>query len=166
MLGISYPPPLPAIANHHKVGNRQYPDRTANLTGTAQDMIIRLPTADTWQSVGPTGSGADYVWSTLDILPARARALICIVNAEATGLTASGGYVNAKYAPGNAVLDVSAHTWEGLQIHHDCESNQALMQSYHIEIPLNANHVFQMRWLQVTLASAELTHHYNGFIAD
>ena len=50
--------------------------------------IIRLSTELTnqnpfsaWESIGPTGSGADVIWSALDNIPANAKSIIIRINA-------------------------------------------------------------------------------------
>jgi len=70
-----------AVTNHTRAGNTQIWTGAADW-GSSLDLVASL-TESTWESVGPTGSGADNVWTPMDVLPSNATILIASLRIRA-----------------------------------------------------------------------------------
>jgi hypothetical protein len=100
-----------------------------------------------WLSVGPTGSGADIIWTELDAVPAGAKAIkiTALIKLTAKDLNASGS-AHLFIRPVGSTKDVGAATIYPIvateakgQYTRDCNSNT-------VDVKLDANKKFELQW--------------------
>jgi len=151
--------PSAAVSGHARAWNAQLLDGTA--TTSLFDVASNV-TVDTFETVGPTGSGATNIWAELDAVPSTARAIICNLYISITATTGAG-YADA-YA---AVNGVSAVAGNGSQIGHsyiDADSGDVLAHMAQVIIPCDSSQIFQASWSTANLTSELVRLHYIGFI--
>ena len=74
--------------------------------------IVANVTDSTWESVGPTGSGATNIWTAMDIIPAGAQAVILKIYAHVNGSTAGTTYSTSVYGRKNGSATAAGYaTW-------------------------------------------------------
>ena len=134
-------------------------------TATPKFSITTNIAAGTQVSVGPTGSGATYIWTELDRLPSNASILKVKVGGSITTGVSSiyshavnlyGGIAVNIYDPQYTIFSLALKTVEGT----------VLSQTLWVELPLNANNTFKLQWNSVYAQSAELHFYYKGFLND
>lgn len=151
-----------AVANHVRAGN--FFLNNGEVAATAFD--LGLITEDTWESVGPTGSGADNIWTALDVLPSTARALIVMVNLDVSVIATNLGSYDIYVVTGDDTtpsLSTATLLFRKQQTADGADSAHG--SGYRI-IPLNSDQVFEAHWAasNLTLGTEELT--YKGFVVD
>ena len=68
----------PATTNHVLGGQFALEDGESSAGVFDFSVVPEL----TWESVGPTGSGADNIWAALDVVPSEATALIVVMDLQ------------------------------------------------------------------------------------
>lgn len=112
--------------------------------GTAISITNSSTGSGAWQTVGPTGSGADIIWTALDSLPAGVRGLRLYAWAKSNHLTGPEG-TNAtalylrKYgsSAGASRPVVLATTMATGEINDDTNM---------VDIPIDSNKMFELYW--------------------
>ena len=88
----------PEETDHTLAGHNQNWDGRAFAGTTHFNFDFRTAiAASTWESIGPTGSGADNIWTTLDKVPDRAKILVLGIQVRAP-YSASGNNLMETYA--------------------------------------------------------------------
>lgn len=152
--------------NHRRAGHTQV--WTGNTTTTSLDIDASVAT-DTWESIGPTGSGADNVWAQLDVIPAEATVLMVDAYVEVTPNSVGQAGINVYVADGDVVTPVHSDS-ANLVIDHVFDIDLAggqLAQLVRLMIPLGpTNQDFQMRWTSFGVTTENITFFYRGFMTD
>lgn len=120
----------------------------------------------TWETIGPTGSGATNIWADMDDIPSTARAMLVSILVGATE-GASGITAGFHAAPG----DVASPNADGGTAKFSTLINGNTSDSHYWQttaiIPLDSSQIFKGRWF-VTDESSILAFSmfYQGFIGD
>lgn len=116
-------------------------------------------TESAWETIGPTGSGADYEWSALDDLPANVEAVKIGVQAysERSGTTDAEmsmdvrltGAGSPTLVPGNLIFTAKAYG--------GAANNNALIAGCaEATVPVNASNIFRTYWVSTNETSGLL----------
>lgn len=120
-------------------------DGSPTVSSTSFD-IIGTVTVDTKESIGPTGSGADHVWTALDSVTAGSNWIEINLNVRVNGTTGAatdyyftlqacknGGTLAQIYRllfnPGYTTTGIPGHAAMGV-----------------VKIPIDSNRIFQVQW--------------------
>ena len=159
------------VTDHTRSGNMQILSGVDN-TGSVLDIESAF-TVDTFESIGPTGSGATNIWTALDDLPSNASILIARTYISAVTSGASNAYVRffAIYGDESPAPGFSDQDTEGNQIVEvGVDANAASFRFTHaaeFAIPLGAdNDFFLMYSVSNINASETINLYYKGFITD
>jgi len=126
------------------VGRYRYMS-TDTHSGTAMDVSGSLPQL-TWESVGPTGSGASNIWTALDLVPLSAVAIIV------TSYLVVEGSLNSAYA---LTITVEKTGYNGSAVDKEVHQVAFLNTSASLEriigksevtIPIDSTNGFQLRY--------------------
>lgn len=158
--------PLPAIvADHIRYGNAQILSGADN-TGTQFELSFNV-TENTWETVGPTGSGANNIWTPMDDFPENATAIIVAADLQGNMTGAGAGGIGLFMAQGGVTPGSGSY-----RDHHSCrlagdfDSAGNMRAIHHREIPLEAgSQEFQVNWFS-TFSSETIALYYRGFIVD
>tara|TARA_R110001599_G_scaffold100770_1_gene258089 strand:- start:1845 stop:2552 length:708 start_codon:yes stop_codon:yes gene_type:complete len=153
-LGISS-----AISDHIRCGKTQL-SAGGGYYGISLDTQISYNIVTT---VGPTGSGADYIMPVLDSLPATARILKVLVSGEIQPNTANTyGHVRLRATAGMGNPNDHETTIYSLG-HKSAATTNSVFSSSLAEIPLNSDHTFRLRWERANVSAVGLDIIYRGF---
>ena len=159
----------PVVAGHTRAGNTQIWSGDTAVTGIL-DVVADL-TENTWETVGPTGSGADNIWLDMDRLPSNAT--ILIVDCESFGSTGDTTTLTwfVYVVQGDEASPVASHTNNRVvfySIDHDADitGNDSVVSR--LFIPLGAtNQTFHLNWkVTGTSDNEEIEFFYRGFMTD
>ena len=151
----------PVVANHVRAGNRQVVDGSVVIPFFSW---LTIPQG-TWESVGPTGSGATNIYDEMDVIPANATMVIFTLNATAIADNATLGLIDTHWAKGGItplVTFASGHRLEG----RGSASGDGVSLMREIVVPIDSNRVFQARFDVTDCISFGATVYYKGFITD
>jgi hypothetical protein len=159
---------LAQASNHTRAGNTQIWNGE-NDWGSA--LIVDASLVETtWESIGPTGSGADNIWGAMDVLPSNATILLVTVYMEAQ--KSSSGTVDAQLfiTHGDDATPTAATDRSTLVLHRKSLDNAAETNgdahTSEIMIPLGAtNQDFQAYW-SGNGDGQTITLYYKGFMTD
>jgi hypothetical protein len=76
---------LPSTASGFTASSFEYRASGSSIFALGSLDVATNITRDTWETVGPTGSGADYIWTTLDDLPSGTKSVILKCKANGSG---------------------------------------------------------------------------------
>ncbi len=153
------------LTNHVRAGNTQIYNGEAVQTDFDADSSL---VDAAWESVGPTGSGADNIWATLDQLPASARILILDIEGTLVSGSAVGVSTIIHVTSGNiAVPNVADRTRVFLMAADPDASGEVYGQSAQVMIPLHTDQTFKIYKDTAGAPSTEnITLKYRGFMTD
>jgi len=119
------------------------------ISGTSSFDIDANITESTWETVGPTGSGADNIWTALDNVPANAD-WICLrfnIFGSSSGDTANTGYQGAVYCGvARSGAPASADTVARIAYTTGSTGNGTATIVTEATIPIDSNNAFSMYW--------------------
>lgn len=167
IMNLGAGPDSPVIAGHIRAGNTQLVDGEG---ASATLSINANVTEATWESVGPTGSGADNIWTIMDAMPDNATILIVDLFVSLSTDSANTAQMAVYVTHGDdAVPAISANnnrvSFKNLDNDVAITGNTGNLTR--IMIPLGAtNQDFQIYWDGVNNDSALVSLYYRGFIAD
>lgn len=109
---------------------------------------------DTWESIGPTGSGADNTWASMDVIPAGAVAVRVrfVVATAGTVAGSHSAYVLARKT-GASITPTGTVGYAGMQA-DGTNGHQSISVSSAI-IPLDASLRFDAKWISVGVSSSQ-----------
>lgn len=156
----------PAVDNHVRAGNTQLYDGNASTSVfTASASLVE----DTWETVGPTGSGAANIWDAMDVLPANATILIieCVIHATATSGTGDAYGIFYATEGDTTAAPKNAQTTEKHSVQFDFNNiGDIVSVGGEVLIPLEAtNQDFQAAWSAFD-ATVVVSLYYRGFMTD
>jgi len=154
------------ISNHVRAGNKQIIDGSS-ASGSSFDIITEVASSAVWETVGPTGSGADTEWAILDNLPSNATILKCFLEMSFTS-TGTGQAGIGYYATGGDVVTPTTglHSVLGLNFANVSTAGKVSFDSFPVEIPLNSSHIFKILWTNAVTSARSGELHYRGFDLD
>jgi hypothetical protein len=126
--------PSPDVSNYIRgsaIYRRDYTQELEVFVGTVIPNI-------TWQSIGPTGSGADHVWADLDSIPLDAK-MICInvkFNVIDTGGSGTGVL---SMRPSGSTLPAGDDTLKSTSFANTDKGDTSM----EITLPVNSSNVFE-----------------------
>lgn len=140
-----YNPPATGFVS---AGSTEYV--TENAGGTASYLdLTSVISFGTTVSVGPTGSGADYITGFLNNIPTGAKAAIFSVRLRTIPAATGATYVTISMS--SETSDITSapcasfeHFAEASQVGEEFES-----QGYRVVVPLDSNRTFNARWWQL-----------------
>lgn len=139
-------------------GVETYIESDAGSVATVLDIDALIST--TWETVGPTGSGATNEWAALDNIPLGATALILKLYNSVQGSTSSSSYTSTIYGRGNGSAAIPG-TLTTLAREDFFNRSGALERNEGINIaylPLDGSNMFQL-YYQVGGTSPTSTAH-------
>ena len=134
--------------------------------GSALPSLSPLPFDDTYATIGPTGSGADYIWSALDNRPAGTTGYLlrCDLRLHGDGSTASGIFISL------ANPDSGTPLVNSVQLCGLASGGGLDMSANHLTpVPCNASGVIKLArgvTASVTPDTVSCTFRLQGFIED
>jgi hypothetical protein len=122
-------------------------------------------TESTFESVGPTGSGATNIWTAMDTIPTTATMVILNVlfSARPDGLdriTSIAGY--ARQTGSAAALAATQMCNLGIVV--DDYSGGSGASRAEITVPLDSSRRFDFTWVSSNILSAQMLLYVNGFV--
>jgi len=152
------------VSNHHKVGSIQMHTGIYDANYATFRFENSIPEGF-FRTVGPTGSGADYIWPSLDSLPANAGILIVTVHACANVADGELGEFSIYCAHGDMGTEQSNISGLIFDMTGVGSSSHTLISSaVQAYIPLNSNRVFKIKWYGTNEDYGGL--HYRGFVTS
>ena len=155
----------PSLTGYSATTNTYRRDDCGNTVGLDISSAI---TETNFESIGPTGSGADNIFSQMDVFPPDAKAIIIRVTANtATNSTndSTGLLVSARKTGSSAGASVANGV---LRINYDRDTNDTdpMERDTSVEttIPLDSNLRFDMSWDGTNLTSASIFIYILGFM--
>lgn len=161
-----YLSPPPTVTGHIRAGNVQIVDGDTTLSTFSISSSI---TESSWESVGPTGSGADNIWADMDNLPSNATILIVDWRIQfdigASGASASIYAVNGDVSSPSASAINNGIAQFVMDQDADITGNQIAWGR--TEIPLGpTNQDLKMYWTCTDEDSVSIVMYYRGFMTD
>jgi len=117
--GYQYPVPY----NHIQYGRDVFWQGDTNISSDVGPGVLNQ-----WDTYGPTGSGADNIWTILDYVPDYATAIILALSLQQDSLAA--GQMSFQWRIGPYDIDLSNYSaWEYAAIYHvvDTDAGGELM---------------------------------------
>jgi hypothetical protein len=153
------------ITNWRKAGPMQLFDGGSTGTPAFFNFGTQV-TESTWETVGPTGSGADNIYAAMDVLPAEARAIM--VHADYSIISNNTGLKTLRLycAAGD---EGSPTTTQGALINRSIDMDAADQSTggFQVWIPLDADQIFKLYWFDtasVTFGGGTIR--LMGFMSD
>ena len=161
-------PSIPAqVTDHTRAGHVQVWTGRSNLTGLTVSSVVA---EDAWESIGPTGSGADNIWDEMGVLPANATVLLVDVRVRLSQTGVNQGSVSVYVVDGDdpsPVVNTATTEIANLGIETDGTYTGNYNYQMRTMIPLGAtNQDFQLQW-KATDTDVEIVWlYYRGFMTD
>lgn len=155
----------PPVTGHVRSGNTQLVNGAHSSSTLAINPVV---THNTWESIGPTGSGADNIWTALDQLPANASAVIIDIYGYMSQAGAAAAVLSAYATSGDVVspvADAINNRIYAFQIDNDGITGIHAMM-HRVTIPLNSLSVFKLLWVVSGNGSVNIIGYYRGFMTD
>lgn len=161
---VSYPA---VVTGHVRAGSTQIID--GDVTGRVNLGLQSVVTESTWETVGPTGSGADNIWAEMDDIPAEATILLCDLRlvVSPTDSNTAGIQVYATEGDGTAGPDLENNCIGWFASDHDggITGNEGIWVK--CEIPLEpTNQDFRVYWTGSSNDAEFAILYYRGFRTD
>lgn len=155
-----------SVTDHIRAGNIQL---WSPGSGTASIFnVVSNITENTFETVGPTGSGATNIWTAMDVLPTEATAVIVAVTISVTTSGTSIGTASFYATQGDSTDPITTADNRKAYIEADFDAaNKGTQYDVEVMIPLGpTNQDFRATWFatQDTARSCSLL--YRGFITD
>ena len=153
------------VADHIRAGNTQIYNGGSQATINIHSVV----TKDTWETVGPTGSGADNIWTALDNIPANATALIIKINVQVSTTGTSTANHDVFATDGDSVEGplVAANLLATVVNDQDAAISGNMGGTSEVLIPLEAvNQDFRIRWTSSDADGEFIALYYKGFMTD
>lgn len=155
-----------APTNHVRAGNKYLVNGDVSITGFQADAAI---TEDTFETIGPTGSGADNIIADMDDMPSTARIGIFLVGVGWTAdANTNAAGIRLHAAAGDATVSTPVTATTSIaQFNTDPNSNshQGSFETV-IEVPLDSSQTFKFTWSGTNQVVDSVFLYYRGFISD
>lgn len=115
---------------------------------TTQLSVSGTVTVATWESVGPTGSGATNIWTAMDSIPNDAKHVILKTEIVITGNTNNSTYTTYFFGrpAGSASAAGNITRRAQAQVTNRSGSSEADANMVLVFIPLDNNKIMELRW--------------------
>ena len=157
-----------AIANHVRAGNMQLVDGSAGGRSTFD--VQGSMSANTFETVGPTGSGATNIWSELDAaFAAGATAYKLMIEIETSTGGTAGATMNFYAASGDVTPAGFSGGDDSYMASLKVDPNQnsgAYWVVKELIIPCDSDGIFQVAWNQNNASVQDIFLYYKGFFTD
>lgn len=160
------------VTGHNKAGNMQFLDGdTTTDVEFATTTFTSAVTVDTWESFGPTGSGADNIWTPLDNLASNARILIVYLRVDHFNFQDTNECGIRCYATNGDDLTPAVNRQTLIYQHGNRGITGAGSSSWGrsamVFIPLSSSQEFKFRWTRYgqTMDGEAGLLNYRGFIS-
>jgi len=150
------------VTNHIRSGNMQIIDGSVAYTAFSIDTNV----AATFETVGPTGSGATNIWAELDVVPASANAIICGLTLQVTNSDADIGTVTVKAAVNGVTGLNNAGALEIGRLEHEGAAGDEVFAKTQVIIPCDSSQIFQLNYVTSGTATFGADLRYHGFMTD
>jgi len=117
-------------------------DEVVKMSGDSFDVAGGVTQA-TWESVGPTGSGADNIWTDLDDIPAGVKAVIINARLDVTGTTIAPTRTLRLRKTGSAEAGMGD---DGQVEGETSTDNKLIVQYMTFTVPVDSSGRFDVRW--------------------
>lgn len=154
------------VSGHIRAGNTQIVD---GGTGTIAFDVSSNVTQSTYETLGPTGSGATNIWSQLDVLPSNATILLADARmslSSASGVPATLQFFATDGDSTEATASATKNLIAGLTLDFDAAITGNSYTWTRIMIPLNSSQVFRATWAAANTDSSDVFLYYRGFMTD
>lgn len=156
--------PADTVANHIRVGNMQLWDGSSGRSRFDVDLNLAI---NTFESIGPTGSGADNIWTDLDVVPANASILLVQLHIDPTSTTTAVGEQNIWVASNDVVSPPSdSANKEGMAYFGGVATSVSGTWAGTMHIPIDDTAIFKVRYDAVNVVNDNIGLIYKGFIAE
>lgn len=160
---VSYPA---APTGHTRAGNTYKLDGSTTITPSQFNVHISVPEG-TWESFGPTGSGATNILDEMDNISADATFVLCLLEIQARPSAGLVGEVKV-YGAANGVTPATGPGAQLGGVHiRDTNANDGQAEiSIPVMIPLDSSQRFQLRYEELNVSSGFIYLNYQGFMID
>lgn len=122
-------------------------------------------TAATWETIGPTGSGATNIWAELDDIPSGAKVVILSIDNRMTGNAATTQFSTISLASGDTISPDIAD-YERSRVHaNNTPTGEDRSDSVEVMVHLDSSRRFKAYWDETAGAAATIIMTYRGFIS-
>lgn len=149
-------PAYHAPVTNYSPGRVQFIENTRGKHATEIDVSTALTVA-TWESIGPTGSGADNIWTGLDDVPTAANYIIVDIFISALGSTNGDFYSTTLYTRNNgdaSAADTDTRT-AFAAFYNRSGSLEANYNNVQKIIPVDSSNIFDAHWASQGTSTAE-----------
>jgi len=155
--------PTAAVTNHVRSGYMQVIDGSQVIA--AFDWKTAIGSASSWETFGPTGSGATNIYDELDDIPSTANAIILASEMEMTLSGASQGDANL-YAALNGITGTINSGTSKQTLNWESDSGDTVGTVTQFIVPCDGSQIFQMAWAVTNSTIGTGNLYYRGFIED
>jgi len=154
------------VTDHIRAGNVQIWDGDGASAGIEFDVVANMA-ATTWETVGPTGSGATNIWAKLDVLPTSATILIADIYLDIESTTSGDCAIIAFATEGSGTATESVSNQIARLWAHTDAANEDFQSISRVMIALDSNQTFRVTWQNTNItANSDVLIWYRGFITD
>lgn len=153
------------VSGHIRAGNIQLADGEA--TNAQFDVDSNLVIA-TFETVGPTGSGADNIWATMDQMPDNATIMIVqvIIDLDPDSALTASASIWVTHGDDATPSSTADSIKAGIAIDPDADVGLHVFR-YEVLIPLGAtNQDFNLRYNVANSSAESIQLSYRGFMTD
>ena len=158
----------PTVANHIRAGNTQILSGSDNIA-PAFDIDTNI-VKNTYESVGPTGSGADNIWTEMDVIPSNATVLIVDLQMDLKNAPGASGSMTLYAAEGDiASPSIGSGNQRATVFTGPITSNAVGRELFQktVFLPLSpTNRDVKIRWTSANADNENLIMYYRGFMTD
>ena len=154
----------PVVASHVRAGNTQIWDGS---TLAALDAATDITTG-TFETVGPTGSGALNIWTPLDVMPSNATIVLLRVSVGMSQSGANAATMSVYATSGDSAQAVSVSNRIALfTVDTDGAITGNTIAEYEVMVPLEPTNLdFRLTWASGNSDSDLVNVYYKGFMTD
>jgi hypothetical protein len=156
------------VAGHVKAGNMQILEGETNPGGAL--FVHSLMVAGIGETIGPTGSGATNIWTSLDSMPSNAQIVILNLRIGVKAAVTDFAALTVYYAWGDRATSPPTNREIALLAEIECDGIDQAHESIvdmQVLVPLGANNDFWLEWWTSGVSIGEQIHlRYRGFITD
>ncbi len=154
----------PEVADHLRTGNKYI--QVSNIGASRQlDVYTGLSHA-TYESVGPSASGADHIMTYLDYLPTAPAILTGILYLKIqpqTSTTNMAGLINAKQHGALSSDETLIATLARRANNLTSSGSDLTSSAYHVELPTDGGGLFDLHYFLTGVGVADIWLYITGF---
>ena len=152
-------------SNHVRAGDKQLIEGSQTITGFNVNAAM---VESTFESVGPTGSGATNIVADMDDMPSNARIALFDVFIDYEDDGSAGDSSASLFATSNDVASPTASRVNNGIAESRSGAGIGIPDGFlvRVEIPVDSNQVFKVTWQENNTQNLGILLYYRGFIAD